>query len=338
MQPVKLGIIGCGIAANKLHWPALQKLRDEFEIVLVCNNTEPKAQAFAEKVGAPYVLDYRALLADPDVEAVDIVLPIHLNYRVTREALEAGKHVIVEKPLATNLTEAREMLALASRFPQVKMVAENFYYHEGFHRVRALLQEGRIGEPYTVFWDVFRRMDENNKYAKTQWRIHHQYPGGFITDGGIHNIAALRLMFDDLVGGQVFTKSVNPKIGEIDSFCFQFQTAGGVHGVLNIFLSADGVSKNELVILGDRGTLRLENTQHLTLIQDERVVLEETIESDWGYRGEFEDFYRAIRMDRPDNSTFARAYRDLSVMIQALETARAWPNLVFPERGLPSDA
>jgi len=51
MKPVKLGIIGCGIIANKGHWPALQKLRDKFEITMVCNHTEPKAKSFAAMVG-----------------------------------------------------------------------------------------------------------------------------------------------------------------------------------------------------------------------------------------------------------------------------------------------
>ena len=111
MNKIKLGIIGCGIATKELHWPALQKLKDKFEITMVCNHTEPKAKDFARIVGGvPYVLDYRELLQNSNVEAVDIILPIHLNYQVTKDALEAGKHVIVEKPIAANLEQAKEML------------------------------------------------------------------------------------------------------------------------------------------------------------------------------------------------------------------------------------
>jgi len=110
MKPIKLGIIGCGIAARNLHWPALQKLKDKFEITMVCNHSEPKARDFAEIVGGvPYVLDYRKLLQSPAVEAVDIVLPIYLNYQVTGDALQAGKHTVVEKPLAANLPDAKQM-------------------------------------------------------------------------------------------------------------------------------------------------------------------------------------------------------------------------------------
>src|SRR5512140_1581044 len=112
MRKLRLGIIGCGIAARKLHLPALSALSDRYEIVAVCNHTKPKAVSFSRLAGGvPYDLDYRKLLQRPDVEAVDIVLPIDLNHRVTRDALAAGKHVILEKPLAANLREGKEMLA-----------------------------------------------------------------------------------------------------------------------------------------------------------------------------------------------------------------------------------
>ncbi len=63
MKPFKLGLIGCSIAAKDLHWPALNKLQDKFEITVVCNRSEPKAAEFAHMVGdLPHVLDYRELL------------------------------------------------------------------------------------------------------------------------------------------------------------------------------------------------------------------------------------------------------------------------------------
>ncbi len=63
MEKVKLGIIGCGIAAQSLHWPALQKLKDEFEITIICNHTEKKAQDFSKLLGGvPYVLSYNKII------------------------------------------------------------------------------------------------------------------------------------------------------------------------------------------------------------------------------------------------------------------------------------
>lgn len=325
VQPIKLGIIGCGIAARDLHWPALKKLKQRFQITLVCNHTEPKARAFSEMVGGvPFVLDYRDLLTSPEVEAVDIILPIHLNFQVTRDALQAGKHVLVEKPLAANLQDAQKMAVFEGQFSQVMMVAENFRYHDVFYRVKSYLEAGEIGTPYAVFWDIFYLIDEHkNKYAQTQWRIHHQYPGAFITDAGIHNIAALRLLFGDLKTGGVFTTSVNPNIGEIDGMSLQFAAEKDVHGVLNIFVSARGVAQNRLLILGTRGSLAVEDIQRIQVSRDSEIVHSEIIETDNGYYQEFEAFSRAIRHDEKVVSTFAEAYRDLEVIIGALNSANS---------------
>lgn len=329
MKPVKLGIIGCGIAARELHWPALQKLQDKFEIPLVCNHTEPKAKDFAELVGGvPYVLDYRELLQSPEVEAVDIVLPIPMNYQVTRDALRAGKHVLVEKPLAANLSQARKMLVLEKRYPLVMMVAENFRYRPTFYRLKAYLDQGQIGKPYAVFWNVFYRLDRDDKYARTQWRIHHQYPGGFITDGGVHNIAALRFLFGEIISGTAFTKSINPDIGELDTMSFQFATTDNVHGVFNVFFSTNGYLENRILILGNQGSIIVENNK-IILKKTGQADQEKIVEDDGGYQGEFENFYGAIRTGQKVISSFSEAYRDLWVIIRALNTAKKFDKISF---------
>jgi len=321
MPPIKLGIIGCGIATRELHFPALKKLADKFEITVVCNHTEPKAKSFAEMAGnVPYVLDYHELLKRPDVEAVDIVLPIHLNYQVTKDTLLAGKHVIVEKPIAANRDEANEMLSFENRFPQVKMVAENYRYRKTFYRVKELLLAETIGKPYSVFWNIFYYIDIQSKYAQTKWRIHHQYPGGFITDGGVHNVAALRYFFGDITAGCAFTKSVNPEIGKLDTMSFQFSTESGVDGVFNAFFSANGYSENRIIILGDKGSFVIENN-NITLKKHGKPDQTETVEDDGGYRGQLEDFYEAIRNNRPVKSSFFEAYQDFMTILRALESA-----------------
>ncbi|NIR73244.1 Gfo/Idh/MocA family oxidoreductase [candidate division KSB1 bacterium] len=329
MDPIKLGIIGCGIATKQLHWQALQKLRHKFEVAIVCNHTEPKAREFAQMAGGvPYVLDYHKLLQHPEVEAVDITLPIHLNYQATKDALESGKHVFVEKPLAANVDDGKKLVEFARRFPQVKMVAENYRHNPVFHKVKEYLNRGIIGKPYAVFWDIFHLIDpRRNKYAQTQWRIKHEYPGGFVFDGGIHNIAALRLIFEDIVAGQAFTKSVNLMIGEMDSMSFQFATKNDVHGVFNFFASVQGMSKNELAILGKDGTLFLENQERIRITMNDKIQIDETVQTENGFVEEFEAFYEAVRKNGEVISTFSEACRDLEVMIGALESAKRWDEL-----------
>ncbi|HEX7714788.1 MAG TPA: Gfo/Idh/MocA family oxidoreductase [Bacillota bacterium] len=321
MQPINLGIIGTGIAARDLHWPALRRMPEKFTIKAVCNHTEEKAKEFSRMVGGvPYVTDYRQLLEMPEIDAVDITLPIELNYEVVKAAMQAGKDLIVEKPLAASLPQAEELVELEKDFARVAMVAEQFRYRSRFQRIKTLLGEGRIGEPEAVFWNGFTRTDPTNKYAQTKWRLHHQYPGGFVTDGGVHNVAALREILGEITVIGAFTKSFNPSIGQMDSISLQFTTSSRVSGVLNLFFGATGYTENRLIILGKKGAITLENDR-LTVSGDNQTAMTEEFPDDLGFREELEDFYQSVRTGRPVKSSFKEAYLDLKVILHALAMA-----------------
>jgi len=324
---VKLGIIGTGIAAKDLHLPALQNLKDKFEIVMVCNHSEGKAKEFSQLVGGvPYVLDYHEMLRNPKVEAVDIILPVELNFVATKDSLEAGKHVIVEKPIASSLHDARMMTKLVGKYKQVMMVAENYRYNPVFKRIEQMIHDGKIGGPYSVFWDQFTVTDTDNKYAKTKWRIDHKYPGGFVTDAGIHNIAVLRDLFGDIKSGIAFNRSVNPAIGRMDSMSFQFVFENGVNGIFNMYFSAQGVNESRLMILGDKGTIVMEGNV-VTLKRQHMEEIEERIETERGYQHQLEDFYDCIVNGKEPLSTFQKAYMDFQTIVSAIESAKKWKKL-----------
>ena len=320
MKPIRLGIIGCGGAAKELHLPALRKMPDKFEIVCLCNHTEPKAKELSQMLGSVhYVLDYRELLADSQIDAVDIALPINLNYQVTKDALQAGKHVIVEKPLAANLEEAEKMLCFEEEYPQVMMVAENFRYRPSYIKIKKHLDDSIVGKPYAIFIDAACHVTDDYYYAKTKWRIEHTHPGGFITDAGVHYIAGIRSLLGDIVEVRALTKCMNPAIGKMDSFSMQFRTADNVHGVFNENFSAVAYQDAKLLILAENGTIILKD--NIVTVKTVNDTIAEKIETDNGYFEEFENFYNAITADEPIVSTFYQAYKDLEVLITAIENA-----------------
>jgi predicted dehydrogenase len=327
MERVKVGIIGCGIAARTLHWPALQQLEECFTITAVCNHTEAKSKEFAQLVGdVPYFLDYRKLLGRADVDTVVILLPVHLNHQAVKAAMAAGKHIMVEKPLAVNLTEAGELVNLAENYPQVTMVAENFHYRQQFRRARLALERNVIGAPYAAFWNCFKNIDPKvSLYAQTDWRIHHKYPGGFITDGGVHYMAALRDLLGEIKPLAAFKKTVNAQIGAMDSLSLQFIAGAKVHGVFNLFFSSNGFLEDRLVILGDNGSLLIENNR-LTIKRYTEILDTQEFQDDRGYVEEYRAFWQAIQGGAPVRSTFAEGYADLKTVIQALEYAQSCGN------------
>lgn len=322
-EPVKLGIIGCGKAAKALHFPALNSLKDKFEIIAVCNHTEPKAKKFADMIGGvPYTLDYNELIAMEDIEAVDVVLPIHLNRLVVADVLEAGHHVIAEKPIAGNLHDASELINLAEKSNQVSMIAENCRYRKVYQRANELIQTGAIGDVNSFSWNIFYKFDEKNEYARTQWRIDHKYEGGIITDAGVHNIAVIRLLFGNIASGSALVWNLNPDIGRTDSIKLILKTTNGINGSFNMSASVEGYSDNKLLIFGDRGTIIIKDDD-LVVNNPEGESLEESIDDNGGFTAQFENFYDAIRNGGKVVSTFDEAYKDIEVLLKAYSSSES---------------
>jgi len=318
---IKLGIIGTGLAAKNLHLPALRKLEDKFEITAVCNHTEAKAVEFSKLVGdVRYYLNYKDILADENVDAVDITLPIDLNYKVTVEALKSGKHVFLEKPLAASLIEAKKMLSLKRKYHQVMLLAENFNYRKVYNSVKDLLKQKSIGKVYAAQWNVFYLVTSDKDYGATKWRQQHKYAGGFMLDAGVHNIAALRMLFGEVKSVAAFTDSINPSIGKPDTMSVQMIFNSGIKVIYNLFFTVKHHWENKFLIFGSKGTIEANDDKISLKLKDENS---ETIDcsDDGGYTDEFLDFYYAIKKKTKVSYSFYDGYEDMRVVFAALKSA-----------------
>jgi predicted dehydrogenase len=125
--------------------------RPEFHLLGLCELDDGRAEDFHRRhPGVWAERDLDAALADPRVEAVAIATPPHTHYTLVRRALEAGKHVLVEKPLARTADEAAALIALADEVGQVLMPGHTFIYSPSVNKVRDLIQEDVLGEIYFV--------------------------------------------------------------------------------------------------------------------------------------------------------------------------------------------
>ena len=145
MEPLRIGTLGAArITPMALTRPAAK--RNDAVVVAVAARDRAKADRFAAKHGIAKVHDsYDALLADPTVEAVYNPLPNGLHGKWTIAALEAGKHVLCEKPFTADADEAEAVAAVAARTGLVVMEAFHYRYHPLAHRLREILDSGAIG-------------------------------------------------------------------------------------------------------------------------------------------------------------------------------------------------
>ncbi len=148
-EKIRFAIVGCGRISD-LHARAYEGSPDA-EIFAVCDVDEERARRKKEEWGAAKVYsDYEKLLADPEIEALKLLVPHHLHAEMTIAAAQSKKHVSVQKPMATSVTEARSMIAAAKKNGVLLKVFENFVFYPPYVRARELVASGAIGRLITV--------------------------------------------------------------------------------------------------------------------------------------------------------------------------------------------
>jgi len=320
---IRLGIIGTGIAARDLHWPPLHRQRDHFEIVAVCNHTRPKAEAFAQLTGQnPRITgDYHDLLAAPEIEAVDIVLPIALNGSVAIDALRAGKHVMVEKPIAGDVASGEAVVAEAHRRPeQVLLVAENMRYEPRIRRARELLDAGRIGRIVMLHADVLSPLDLENPYTQTAWRQRPEHLGGYLSDGGVHQVAVLQMLAGPVTAVQGLVTAFNSGDEGPDTMLANLRFATGAVGHLTY---ATGVHRREpspVRVYGTEGTLEIHEDRIVLCARDGEQEIPSAGEPT-GLNQEFADFYTCMATGKRPDVSPEDALRDLQVIDAAIRSS-----------------
>ncbi|MDP6822570.1 MAG: Gfo/Idh/MocA family oxidoreductase [Dehalococcoidia bacterium] len=148
-ERVKVGFIGGG-AISELHSRGYPD-NPTGELYAVADLEPGLARERANQWGAQKAYtDYRELLADPQIDAVEILLPHHLHLPVTLEALAAGKHVSLQKPMAISMDEGRQIAAAAASSDRVFRVFENYRTYEPYMRARSMIEAGEIGNPVSI--------------------------------------------------------------------------------------------------------------------------------------------------------------------------------------------
>ncbi|MGE5598943.1 MAG: Gfo/Idh/MocA family protein [Bacteroidota bacterium] len=205
MRKLRMGIIGLGLAFERLHYPAFQELGERYEIAALCDTKVEKARFWADRLGLTrdrVYQDYRELIARDDLDAVDIMVPIDQNYEITETVARAwagkGRAILCEKPLAPTLEQAIAAAELPRLYNIPIMIAENYRYEEEINKLRELVRTERAGKAvyfihnYVSGFPVDMRRDT---FAAVEWRQHPDYPGGDILDAGVHPLAGLRHIF-----------------------------------------------------------------------------------------------------------------------------------------------
>jgi len=191
MKAFRSAIIGCG-GIHKVHAEALTRM-ENVTYALACDIKEDRAKASADTYGARPVTDYREVLQDPAIDAVHLTLPHYLHGQVALEALRAGKHVLVEKPMATSCEEADAMIRLSRETGKMLGVIFQNRYNPASLAMKRLLSSGEMGRMLCLRGRVSWHRDES--YYRDDW--HGRWAtecGGVLINQAIHTLDLLQWM------------------------------------------------------------------------------------------------------------------------------------------------
>jgi predicted dehydrogenase len=257
MKKLRLGLLGAGIAARELHGPAIKALTDHYQVSAICSRTRDKAQALAAWYGVdvPCVTDWADLLGREDVDAIAAALPIALNASAAQACVEAGKPLLVEKPIGCSVEEGEQVVRLAERRSVPIFVAENFRYSPELLQAKQLIEDGEIGRLAVLRYNAIGLMTPDNKYMQTIWRQCPTHLGGFLSDGGVHNVAAMRLFGGPIARVQTIGATIQPYLASTDTMLINLRFANNIIGQISLGYGAIDPDRGKVKIYGEDGTI-----------------------------------------------------------------------------------
>jgi len=251
MRKLRWGVLGVAKIATEKVIPAMQR-GELCDIVAIASRDRAKAQEAARRLGIPRAYgSYEELLADREIDAVYNPLPNHLHVPWSIKALEAGKHVLCEKPIALSAAEAETLVAASRRHPRLK-VMEAFMYrlHPQWQLAKRLVDDGSIGQLRTIgtLFSYFNRdaADVRNKP---------EIGGGALLDIGCYAISLSRFVFADEPRRVLATLERDPDFGidRLASAILEFERGTSIFTV-----STQLMPYQRVHILGTQGRVEIE--------------------------------------------------------------------------------
>ena len=355
-EKVRVGVVGT--SKWWADWFHLPKLKDypRAEVTAICGRNRERVEELAKKYEIPSVFtDYREMIEKGGLEALVVLTPDDLHYPLTMAALDAGLHVLCEKPLALNASQAREMYAKAEAVGVKHMVFFTYRWLPHYQYLKTLIDAGYIGRCFHCHMRYEGGYGRANQYG---WRFDGKRGNGILGDLGSHMIHLAQWYLGDVVKVSAhlgtFVERSGPEGQPFepanDSASLTLQFANGAHGTMHVSAVAhvgERGQEQEILFHGEAGTLEAQATYAGEAIRGARAEAKEfealpVPDSFWGAADKSDSwsvfdkqpvgvrlFIDAILDDRPVSPNFYDGLKVQEVIDAAVESQRkgAWVSL-----------
>jgi len=336
-RTVKYGVIGCGAIAQRRHIPE-GHANPRSKIVAVVDPLESRAKEVAEQYGAEAYTDHKKMLKEADIDAAVVCGPNALHAKQTIDALRAGKHVLVEKPMATTRADGKKMVAEAKKARKHLMIGLNQRLMSAHVQAKKLLTKCPLGN-VIAFRTTFKHPGPDGwsiDGAKSWFFDPDAAFMGVTGDLGVHKADLMRWMLDDEfveVGGVITTldkkDSKGKLIGLDDNAILQLKSKKGVVGSIEVSWTNYGAEENDTKIYCSNGVMRIGADPVYGVIIDyhdgsrelHQVGAMATNESQVA-SGIIDAMTDSIRLKKKPEIDGVEGYRCLNVILTAMDAAK----------------
>ncbi|WP_103665728.1 Gfo/Idh/MocA family protein [Gracilimonas amylolytica] len=315
---IKWGVLSTANIGIKHVIPAMQK-GTLTEITAIASRDLERAEEAAQKLGIIKAYgNYDELLADDDIDAIYNPLPNHLHVPWTLKAIEAGKHVLCEKPIALNVSEVESLVEYSKKYPDIKVMEAFMYrFHPQWDIVKSWLSVGMIGTINSI-QSAFCYFNKNEE----DYRNHPEMGGGGLLDVGSYCISSARYIFESEPESILSSVDIDPEFG-VDrhvSAVLNFP-----NGTATLYCSTQSDRYQNMTIYGSEGIIEfeipfnpLEKEVKVSLIKGEKIIEQKKVQANH-YTLQGDAFSEAILENGPVPTPLEDAVANMKVIDKILK-------------------
>ncbi len=325
-EKLRFAIIGCGRIAPR-HAQSLVELSDRARLVAVADVIESRAQKLARDFGAEADTDYRRLLERRDIDVINICVPSGLHARIGIEAAQAGKHVVVEKPMALSIQDADALIAACKQAGVSLTVVLQNRHNPPMRALKNLVESGKLGR--LLLGNATVRWYRPQSYYEDEWHGTRAMDGGALMNQSIHHIDALQWLMGEVESVFAYGATLAHRMECEDIGVAAWKFKSGALGVVEgSTVTWPENLEGSVAIFGERGSVKVGGTALNRRafwkvngeLENERFILDqESVDppSVYGqsHRAVLSDVIDAIHSNRPPQTDGYEGRRSLALVL-----------------------
>jgi UDP-N-acetyl-2-amino-2-deoxyglucuronate dehydrogenase len=349
-QPIRLVVVGCGRISER-HLDAIDA-NAELKLVGVCDEVPDRGRAAGEKYGVPAFSSCAAMLAETDADAAVLCTPSGLHPRHGIMAAQRGLHVICEKPMATRLEEADQLVKSCDEANVHLFVVKQNRLNPGVQLLKRATEQGRFGRIYLASVRVFWNRPQTY-YDMAPWRGTWEFDGGAFMNQGSHYVDLIQWLMGPVESVSAKIATLARRIETEDTGAAILRFRSGALGMLEItMLTYPRNLEGSITVLGERGTVqiagtalnRVEQWQFAEYHDDDREAEALRVAPDplslygSGHRPYYENVVKVLRGEAAPGTDGREGRKSLELILGIYESARSGREIHLPLRAFSHEA